>query len=262
MIQLVHDFFSTGELVEKMNATNIVLIPKKKNPTLLIELRPIALCNVVIKIIMKVLTNRLKKVLEVVISDSQSAFLPGHLISDNIMVSFEIMHYLKRKKFGKDGFMALKLDMSKAYDRIEWKFLQEIMLKMGFSSWWTYLIMQCVSSVEYTINHGIYEIGPIKPSRGLRQGDPLSPYLFIICAEGLSSLIRYYERKNWLQGVKICRRAPTISHMLFADDSYLFCKAEIHQASKVMELLASYEHASGQRINKNKSSIFFNANVI
>lgn len=122
--------------------------------------------------------------------------------------------------------------------------------------------MQCVSSVEYTINHGVYEIGPIKPSRGLRQGDPLSPYLFIIYAEGLSSLIRYYERKNWLKGIKICRKAPTISHMLFADDSYLFCKVEVHQASNVMELLASYEHASGQRINKNKSSVFFSANVI
>lgn len=135
VIQLVRDFFSTGEIVEKMNATNIVLIPKKKNPTLLTELRPIALCNVVMKIITKVLANRLNKVLEVVILDSQSAFLPGRLISDNIMVSFEIMHYLKCKKLGKDGFMALKLDMSKAYDRIEWKFLQEIMLKMGFSSW-------------------------------------------------------------------------------------------------------------------------------
>ncbi|XP_074373436.1 uncharacterized protein LOC141713760 [Apium graveolens] len=73
---------------------------------------------------------------------------------------------------------------------------------MGFNSWWTHLIMQCISTVEYTINHGGYEMGHITPSRGLRQGDPLSPYLFIICAEGLSSLIRSYERRNWLQGLK------------------------------------------------------------
>ncbi|KAL8133302.1 hypothetical protein AgCh_008677 [Apium graveolens] len=136
------------------------------------------------------------------------------------------MHYLKRKKFGKEGFMALKLDMSKAYDRIEWLFLKVIMLKMGFSNQWTHLIMQCVSTVEYTINHGEIEIGPIKPTRGLRQGDPLFPYLFIICAEGLSSLIKHYEDMKCIQGIRIYRNAPMISHMLFADDSYLFCKAE------------------------------------
>lgn len=117
--QLVRKFFETGEVMESMNDTNIVLIPKKKNPSLLSELRPIALCNVVMKIITKVAANRLKQVLEVVISDTQSAFIPGRLISDNIMIAFEIMHYLKQKKFGKEGFMALKLDMSKAYDRIE-----------------------------------------------------------------------------------------------------------------------------------------------
>lgn len=135
------------------------------------------------------------------------------------MISFEVMHYLKRKKFGKDGYMALKLDMSKAYDRIEWKFLKGMLLAIGFSEWWSHLILQCVSTVEYNIVHGDYETGTIIPSRGLRQGDPLSPYLFIIGAEGLSALIRYYEDRSWVRGVKICRKAPVISHMLFADDS-------------------------------------------
>ncbi|KAL8108734.1 hypothetical protein AgCh_024995 [Apium graveolens] len=101
---------------------------------------------------------------------TQSAFFPGRFISDNVMISFEVMHYLKRKKFGKDGFMALKLDMSKAYDIIEWKFLKEVLLKMGFSNWWKHLVLQGVQSVEYNIVHGEYEIGAIKPSRGLRQG--------------------------------------------------------------------------------------------
>lgn len=119
VVELVRKFFDTGVLMEGINTTNIVLIPKKKNPTSLTELRPIALCNVVMKVITKVITNRLKQVLEYVISDTQSAFLPGRLITDNVMLSFEVMHYLKRKKLGKDGYMALKLDMSKAYDRIE-----------------------------------------------------------------------------------------------------------------------------------------------
>lgn len=204
VILMVRDFFRTGVLLDNINATNIVLIPKKKNPSRLTELRPIALCNVVMKIITKVIANRLKEVLDSVISETQSAFLPGRLITDNVMISFEVMHYLKRKKFGKEGFMALKLDMSKAYDRIEWKFLQDILLKMGFDRWWIHLILQCVSTVSYMIVHGEFEMGPIKPSRGLRQGDPLSPYLFIICAEGLSAMIRHYEANKWLQGIKIC----------------------------------------------------------
>lgn len=110
--QMVRQFFSTGTLLDNINATNIVLIPKKKSPTTLTDLRPIALCNMAMKVITKVVANRLKKVLDLVISDTQSAFLPGRLITDNIMISFEVMHYLK--KFGKEGYMALKPDISKA----------------------------------------------------------------------------------------------------------------------------------------------------
>lgn len=165
------------------------------------------------KVITKVLANRLKEVLNLVVSDTQSAFIPGRLFSDNIMVSYEVMHYLKQKKIGKDGYLALKLDMNKAYDRIEWDFMKLILLRMGFSNWWVSLVLKCVTTVSYNIVQGANEMETIVRTRGIRQGDPLSPYLFIICAEGLFSLIRTYESKHWLHGVKICRRAPVISHM-------------------------------------------------
>ncbi|KAL8122327.1 hypothetical protein AgCh_018896 [Apium graveolens] len=169
MLRMTRHFFSTGEVLQDLNTTNIVLISKKKNPTMVSELRPIALCNVLMKVITKILANRMKNMLEKVVSESQSAFIPGCLISDNIMVSYEIMHYLKKKKISKDGYMDLKLDMSKAYDRVEWDFLKAIMRKMGFSEWWVHLVLQCVTTVSYSIVHGEHEMGPIYPSRGIRQ---------------------------------------------------------------------------------------------
>ena len=105
-------------------------------------------------------------------------------------------------------------------------------------------------------------MGPIFPSRGIRQGDPISPYLFIICAEGLSALIRYYEAKRWISGVRVCRQTPAITHMLFADDSYLFCKANTKEAKRIMEMLRLLEKSSGQKVNVDKSSVFFSSNVI
>lgn len=261
VVQMVTQIFDTGEFPLHLAETHICLIPKKLQPEIVGDLRPIALCNVIYKVVSKVIANRMKKVLPSVISDTQSAFLPGRLITDNIMVSFEIMHYLKRRTKGKEGYMAVKLDMSKAYDRIEWNFLRAVLGKMGFAERLINLVMNCVNKVSYKILVGGKEIGPIIPGRGLRQGDPLSPYLFIICAEGFSSLIRDFERSGMIQGCKISRGAPLITHMLFADDSYVYCKANVEGANNLVDLLNLFQQASGQQVNLNKSSVFFSPNT-
>lgn len=262
VVHLVRRFFEDGQMPQGLNDTNVVLIPKKKCPMNIGDVRPISLCNVLVKVITKVMVNCMKGFLQGVVSENQSAFIPGRLISDNILVSYEVMHHLKRKKRGKEGCMALKLDLSKAYDRVGWRYLQEIMLKMDFQERWVRLIMNCVNSVKYQVTHGRKRLGYVERGRGIRQGDPLSPYLFILCADGLSATIKKFESKKWLTGVKICKRAPIINHMLFADDSYVYCKANREEADKVRELLSSFEQATGQQVNYGKSSIFFSSNVV
>jgi hypothetical protein len=152
--------------------------------------------------------------------------------------------------------MAIKLDMSKAYDRLEWNFLEAMMRKLGFEDRWVMLIMTCVRTVTYAILINGQAHGHIVPSRGIRQGDPLSPYLFIICAEALSSLINHFAGLGKISGVPMCRGGTRISHLLFADDSLLFGRANLEEWRHFKELLDIYGRASGQKINIDKTAIF------
>ena len=124
---------NSGTIPASLNHTYITLVPKSKSPKRVTEFRPISLCNILYKLIAKVLANWLKSLLPHVVSESQSAFQSDKAISDNILVAFETLHHMKMKKSGKEGYMAMKLDMSKAYDRVEWIFLKSLMLKLGFS---------------------------------------------------------------------------------------------------------------------------------
>ena len=130
VVLAVLDFLNNGNMLLDINHTNIVLTPKVKNPERMFEFRPISLCNVIYKIISKVLANRLKHVLPQILSPTQSAFVPGRLITD-LLVAYETLHTMHSRKKGKKGSLALKLDISKAYDRVEWHFLQSIIEKMG-----------------------------------------------------------------------------------------------------------------------------------
>ena len=189
MIVAVLDFLNSGIMLLEINYTHIVLIPKIKSLERILDYRPISLCNVIYKIISKVLANRLKLILPKLISPSQSAFVLGRLITDNVLVVYETLHAMHSRRSGKRGSLALKLDISKAYDRVEWNFLKGIMSKLGLSERWIDRVMSCVISTSFSvlINGKAYD--NIRPSRGLHQGDPLSPYLFLLCAKGFSSML-------------------------------------------------------------------------
>jgi hypothetical protein len=254
-------FFDTGNLDSHVNSTMIALIPKIKNPKSVTDFWPISLCNVVYKILSKVLANMLKIILPDIIFDSQSAFISGRLITDNIIAAYETMHIMQTRMWSKTGYMGIKLDMSKAFDRVEWSFLEAVMHKLGFADAWVRLVMNCVKSVRYSVVVNGNVVGNIIPSRGIRQGDPISPYLFILCAEAFGSLLHHAHIKGAISGVPTSKNGPKITHLFFADDSLVLCKANQVEWRRLLNILDTYERGSGQKINLNKTAIFFSRNT-
>ena len=151
--------------------------------------------------------------------------------------------------------------MSKAYDRVEWPFIRAVLSKFGFPTHFSNMIMACVSSVSFSFNINGQVSGHVTPTRGLRQGDPISPYIFVMCAEVLSSMIRKSIAEGQIHGVKVCRGAPEISHLFFADDSIFFTRSSVEESCRLKSILTRYCQASGQVINYEKSEISFSANV-
>ncbi|XP_050225957.1 uncharacterized protein LOC126675366 [Mercurialis annua] len=180
---------------------------------------------------------------------------------DNFIIAYEISHYFKRKRHGRVGTMTLKVDMSKAYDKVEWLFVESMMKKMGLDSKWIRIMMLCIASVRY-IKIGDFQLdNPLVPGRGLRQGDPLSPYLFLICAEGVSSRLNGLEAAGKIYGCAVSRLALRINHLFFADDCYLFFRAVKEEATIIRNTLLEYGSVSGQVVKFNKCNIRYSFNT-
>ncbi|GJU50139.1 putative RNA-directed DNA polymerase, eukaryota, reverse transcriptase zinc-binding domain protein [Tanacetum coccineum] len=218
----VKDFFVNGKLLKEINHTLFALIPKTTTPLKVNEYRPISCCNVIYKCISKILTNRIIEGIKEVVSENQSAFVPGRRISDNILITQELMHnyHLDRGP----PRCAFKVDIQKAYDTVDWCFLDRILTGFGFHPDMIKWIMACVTSTTFSISINGDIHGYFKGKRGLHQGDPLSPYLFTLVMEiltlilqrrvRLSDSFRYHKHCEDLNIINVC----------FADDLFLFAR--------------------------------------
>lgn len=223
-------------------------------------MRPIALCNVVYKICLKVHANRLKLVLPSIISPLQSAFVHGHMISDNTLVAEEVAHFMHNLRRKMDGYFSLKLDMSKASDRLEWDFLEAILLKIGFSRSWVMAVLNWLCFVRYSVLINGVPNGYITPTSGIRQGDPLSPYLFILGAEGLSALLTKAIDQGVIRVYKLI--LMLLKFIIFSLQMIAFCLVRLlQQCQSFKAILNNYEQTSGQRINRQKSSVVFSCSL-
>ncbi|XP_071705361.1 uncharacterized protein [Rutidosis leptorrhynchoides] len=251
----VIDFFNNSQLLTEINHTILALIPKVETPCKVNDYRPISCCNVIYKCISKIITARIKGSLDSIVSDNQSAFIPGRRISDNILVTQEIMknYHLDRGT----PRCAFKVDIQKAYDTVDWKFLENILLYFGFHRTMIKWIMKCVSTTSFSININGELHGYFKGKRGLRQGDPLSPYLFTLVMECLTLMIK----RNVLHSDDFkyhpkCE-AQEIVNICFADDLFLFAHASVGSVKPLSDALAEFKACSGLTPSLPKSTAFF-----
>jgi len=225
LIQKVQSFFRDEWLLKDMNKTFIILIPKVQDASNFGHFRPISLCNFCYKVISIILVARLQPLLDKLIDLAQVAFVPNRNIAENVLLAQEVVHSFSTTK-KKKGFMGLNLDFQKAYDKLEWPFLVQVLKNFGFHQKFINLIYQCISTLSFTFLLNGGKGRSINPLRGLRQGDLLSPYLFIIGSEVLARMINRSTTQRLINGIKIAPLTLGILKLFYADDVLLVCKAK------------------------------------
>ncbi|QHO04624.1 LINE-1 retrotransposable element ORF2 protein [Arachis hypogaea] len=238
LCRLIQTVFHNLKHVSELNETLITLIPKVDSVSNLKQMRSISLCNVSYKIVTKILASRMRRIME----------------------KLEVIHSMRNKK-GRQGWMAIKIDLEKAYDKLKWSFVEDTLKDIGLPSNTIELILSCISSARMRVLWNGEELEEFKPTRGIRQGDPISPYIFVLCIERLSQLINCAVNHGFWKPIRIKRRGPALSHLCFADDLILFAEANMNQASVIKRCLNTFCESSGQTVSQEKTRIFFSSNV-
>lgn len=242
-----------------VNQTYIYLIPKTSFAATISQYGPISLCNTVYKVITNIIVNRIKPYLQEIIGP-KSSFLAGRRASDSALLVQEVLHFLKKRK-GNKHLMMLKIDLEKAFDRPEWSFIHDTLIYFNFPSKIIRLIMSCIctSTISVLINGGSTPF--FAPNRGIRQGNPLSPYIFILCMERLSRRIDIAVDHLLWTPIVTYPRGILISHLFFADDIILCGEINDSTCMAISTAMSQFGVISGQKINYSKSKIFFSDNT-
>jgi len=254
VLHLVESSRKTRKVLPAFNATFLTLLPKSEGANHPSKFRPISLCNVIFKIITKVIANRIKPLMKLLIAPEQSGFVEGRQILDGIILIHEVVHSLKHSN---TPGMLVKLDLSKAYDKLNWDFMRGMLRAFGFCNEWIEWVMNITSSAFFSIMINGAPSQPFNSSRGIRQGDPLSPYLFILMAEGLGRTIRAFHQNQSIRGIKLFQDLEAHTHQQFVDDTMLMGHASVQEAKSLKAILDLFSQASGLDINVEKSQIFF-----
>ncbi|CAL0303504.1 unnamed protein product [Lupinus luteus] len=253
ILEMVSDFFFYGNVARGCNSSFIVLILKNGSPQNLYEYRPISLVGCIYKIISKILAGRLKKVIHLVIFGCQSAFIQGRFIMDGVLIANEVIDQARKSKEG-DCFI-FKVDFEKAYDSVNWIFLLYMMERMGFCFKWRNWIKSCLQSNFVSVLVNGSPTREFTMNCGLRQGDPIAPFLFLIVAEGLAGIMDSAVAKKIFKGYQVGRDKVIVYHLQYADDTLLIGENSVDNVLALKCILKCFELASGLRINFHKSKL-------
>lgn len=236
------------------NSTFISLIPKSADVTEFGDYRPIALCNLIYKFITKIIANWLKVVMNSLVSLNQTAFIEGWSIVDNILLCHEVVRGFDRVNH--TPVALLKIDLRKAYDSVSRRFVEEVLFKMGFPNLFRNWVMECISTPRYSILINGSPAGYFEGTKGLRQGNPVSPYIFCLVMEVLSCMIEKEVAAGRVKLVPKCN-ATKLSHLAFADDLMIFTRADAASLTAVNNVLNQFILMSGLEVNRSKSTQIF-----
>ncbi|KAL7587442.1 hypothetical protein Lser_V15G40495 [Lactuca serriola] len=253
IIRFVKYFESTGSIAPGCNSSSITLIPKVNDPLSLGDYRPISLIGCMYKVVANLLANRLKQVIDSVVDKVQSAYIQNRFILDGPLIINELLSWAKQQK--KKIFL-FKIDFEKAFDSINWGYLDSVMDQMNFGRKWTRWITCCLSSSKASVLVNGAPTTEFPISKRVRQGDPLSRFLFILAMEGLNIAIRSACEKALFHGVKLPRDGPSVSHLFYADDAIFFEEWNIYSIKNLSRILKSFHISSGLKVNFFKSRIF------
>ena len=249
---IVEEFWRTSSLPKGSNVAFIALIVKCEHPEGFMDFRPISMVGCIYKILAKLLSRRLQGVMNSLIGPHQSSFIAGRQILDGALIAGELIDSCKREKI---EATILKLDFHKAFDSVAWSFLEWTLIQMGFPRKWISWILSCVTNAAASILINGSPTRPFKLHRGLRQGDPLSPFLFDLIIEVLSLVIQKATALGCWEGVEITKGGAKLTHLQYADDTIIFCPPKIEQLLNIKKTLITFQLASGLQINFHKISL-------